>query len=97
MTITDTRPIKSVEVYGSACNLPATLTVNGVTQTWGVSHDHNTGDTGSDGLQYLTFTISPPATILNFTSSTHLPPTAEGDSAADNSGSRLNQIKVTYA
>ena len=62
MTIVERRPVKSVEVIGSACNLPAWLEVNGERHDWKFSHSHDSGDTGQDGIQTLVFTISPPDT-----------------------------------
>jgi|GEM_PF-4884485 hypothetical protein len=96
MTITEDRAVKQVEVQGNACNLPATLAVNGNIQSWHYSHDHNTDDTGEDGLETLTFTISPPSMILSFLSSQHLAPVDGVNSAALNSGCYLKQVKVVY-
>jgi hypothetical protein len=92
MTIIEERLVKQVEVVGNACNLPANLSVNGNKLEWHYSHDHNTGDKGVDGLELLTFTISPPATILSFVSSKH----TIGGTAEKNSGSLLRSVKVVY-
>jgi hypothetical protein len=97
MTITEQQEVKEVQIEGNACNLPATLTVNGVTLPWAFSHDHNTGDIGTNGTQKLVFTVTPPSTIITLTSSTHEPPVDGEDSAAINSGSRPNTITNIFA
>ena len=92
IVINEDYEVKEVQVFGNACNLPATLDVNGVTLPWAYSHDHNAGDTGSNGKQKLVFTITPPSTIITLTSSIHEPPLDGEDSASINSGSRLDTI-----
>lgn len=96
MTIVEDRLVKRVDVTGSACNLPAWLEVNGVRQYWNVSHDHNSGDTGKDGKQTLTFTISPPTDVIKLESSPHKPYQVSGNTAADNPGSAPDKVEVFY-
>ncbi len=96
MTIVEDREVKQVEVTGNACNLPAWIEVNGVRQDWHYSHDHDTGDTGSDGVETLTFTVSPPSEVIVLESSPHKPYQVSGNTAADNPGSQLQQVKVIY-
>lgn len=96
MTIVEDRLVKQVEVTGNACNLPAWLEVNGVRQYWHYSHDHDTGDTGSDGVETLSFTVSPPSEVIELVSSPHKPYQVTGNTAADNPGSQLQQVRVVY-
>lgn len=96
MTIVEDRLVKQVEVTGNACNLPAWLEVNGVRQNWHFSHDHDQGDTGTDGIETLTFTLSPPADIIEMVSSPHKPYKISANNAEDNPGSQLQQVKVIY-
>lgn len=96
MTIVEDRDVKLVEVTGNACNLPAWLEVNGVRHYWHYSHDHNSGDTGSDGMETLAFTVSPPSDLIELVSSAHKPYQVAGNTAGDNPGSALEQVKVIY-
>ncbi|MBZ2167016.1 hypothetical protein [Methanobacterium spitsbergense] len=96
MQITETRLVKEVQVVGNACNLPATLTLNGIKQSMHYSHDHNGGDIGLDGQESLSYTLNPPVTVLEFVSEKHLPPYDGEDLAENNKGIRLSQIKVIY-
>lgn len=101
MTIVEEREVKLVEVTGSACNIPsgpdgAWLEINGNRQKWHYSHNHNTGDTGTTGEETLSFTVEPPSNVLEFSTSTHYPYQVAGNTAEDNSGSRLKKVRVIY-
>jgi hypothetical protein len=93
VTITLEREAKEVHITGNGCNIPATTTVNGMTNNWHYSHDHNTGDIGSDGIETLIYTLNPPSQIIVISTSTHLPPSDGTDTAANNSGTRLDPEK----
>lgn len=91
VTIVETKQIKKVEVYGSACVLPAALTVDGSvegTQNWNYQHENNT----NQPFQKLTFNFSEGSypTILILHTSEHY-----WDSP--NHGCWLKWIKITYA
>lgn len=98
MLITEDRLVKLVELAGSACNIPtdgAWVEVNGIRQYWHYSHDHQEGDTGVDGFEVLTFQLQEPSTIIEIKTSTHKPP-APSNTAADNSGCKLQYVKLVY-
>ena len=87
------REAKEVHITGNGCNIPATCTVNGVTNNWHYSHDHNTGDIGSDGIETLIYTLNPPSQTIIISTSMHLPPSDGTDTAENNSGTRLDPEK----
>lgn len=99
MTIKENIPVRLVEIAGSACNIPedgAWIEVNGVRHYWHYSHDHQEGDTGNDGLEVLTFQLQEPTDTIEIKTSTHKPPGSSTNTAADNSGSMIQYIKVIY-
>ena len=93
MTITEEYEVNQVVLVGNACNLPATLTINGVTQSWLMSHNDNTVPPVDEGKQQLIFPVSPPSTIITLESSIHEAPAGGTDSAAVNTGSRPDYIE----
>lgn len=74
--ITETRKVRKVVVKGSACTLPAWLSVNGEKQYWSVYHDINEDPSNAikQGLQVLTFENFTPSTQINMLSSNHTAP-----------------------
>lgn len=91
MEITETLPVSKVELYGSACVLPATVTVtNSVegTQSWHYEHDNNT----NQPFEQLTFTFPSDQDITTLTIYT------SGHDPDDdpNSGAWIKWIRVTY-
>ena len=98
MMIQENKPVKQVEIVGSACNIPsegAWVEVNGIRQYWHYSHDHNTGDTGENGVEMLTFQLQEPTTTIEIKTSRHDPPTSD-TTAETNSGCKLYYVKVVY-
>lgn len=84
--ITELRNVKRVELYGSACNLPASITVNGKTLNWHYCHDP--GCTVY-GFEKLTFDITPSKEIL-ITTTPH-----ESDDTP-NHGAWIQWIRMVY-
>ena len=74
--ITETRKVRKVVVKGSACTLPAWLSVNGEKQYWSVYHDINEDPSNAikQGLQVLTFENFTPSTQINMLTSNHTAP-----------------------
>ncbi|MBC7109228.1 MAG: hypothetical protein H5T41_10700 [Methanomassiliicoccales archaeon] len=98
LLIREDRPVKEVQLLGSACNIPvsgAWVEVNGVRQYWHYSHDHNDGDTGEDGIELLTFQLPEASKIIEIKTSRHDPPSSN-ITAETNSGCKLVYIRLVY-
>lgn len=83
LKITEPRDVKKVELYGSGCEEPAVITVNGEEQTWQYYHD-----VGTQGLQKLTFLLDPVTTEILIT--------AQHEGGCANKGAWLHWIRVFY-
>jgi hypothetical protein len=83
LKITEQYPIYKVEIKGSGCELPVTLTCNGITKSVSVSHDVE-----PYGEEVITFDISPAKEVKIYTS-VH--------SWEQNHGFRINYVKVYYS
>ena len=98
MLIQEERPVKEVQLAGSACNIPqdgAWVEVNGVRQYWHYSHDHNEGDTGEDGIELLTFQLPEASKTIEIKTSRHDPPSSN-ITAETNSGCKLVYLRLVY-
>jgi hypothetical protein len=73
MQIIESLLVVKVEVYGSGCYLPVTLTCNGITQSATFSHD-----VPPFGTETLTFDISP-SNVVSLYSSVHEWPIGVGE------------------
>ena len=96
MQIVETKQVKKVEVYGSACRLPGAITIDGSiegTQDWNYYHDPDPGSNQppNQPFQKLTFNFAPGSypTVLTLHTTEH-----HGDDP--NHGCWLKWIKVTY-
>ena len=97
--ITETRKVRMVRVKGSACTLPAWLSVNGEKQYWSVYHDINEDPANAikQGLQVLTFENFTPSTQINMLTSNHTAPWVKTVDHPDaNQGCWLHWIEVIY-
>lgn len=99
-TILLQRPVKRIEVTGNAANIPpngAWLCINGVTKGWKVSSGENLpGDIGVNGIETLVFDLNFPATVINISTSEQDYPLTSGNTATNQSGALITQIKVYY-
>lgn len=73
MQITEERNVKRVDVYGSACNKPASITVNGVTQSWVKCHDRPACT--NYGYERLVWNLNTPSKTVTLSTTGHGDPT----------------------
>ncbi len=94
LRIVEASDVSKVRMYGSACNGPAWIEVNGIRQEWHYSHDHVSGDTLKPGSEILEFELNPPTTEIMIKTSSHL---KYGDKLNNNKGAVLEWIEVIYS
>lgn len=82
LEITEDFPVRRVEITGSGCTLPVTLTVNGISKTVTKSHDMH-----PYGTETLVFDIQPSKVVKIYTS-VH--------NAFENRGFRIEEIKLYF-
>jgi len=93
LRIIESGDVSKVRMYGSACNGPAWIEVNGIRQEWHYSHEHTAGDTLKSGSEILEFELNPANDEIMIKTSSHL---KYGDKLNDNKGAVLEWIEVIY-
>lgn len=93
LRIIESDNVSKVRVYGSACNGPAWIEINGIRQEWHYSHDHTDGDNLKTGSEILEFELNPASDEIMIKTSSHL---KYGDKLNDNKGAVLEWIEVIY-
>jgi hypothetical protein len=83
LEITETRQVWRVEVNGSGCAPPVTLTCNGISKDVSVFHD-----APPYGYEVITYDISPPTDVITLYTTVHYPD--------NNHGFGIKWIKLYY-